>query len=141
MKINMILSIACVVAAGLSPALADVSKVSDRLPGKYRLTYEGTFLTLRANKTYYPDGSYESVGTARVLGIKKKLIHRGKWKLEKGELVYILSESSTPSEAPVGVPLRFKVLSHDGKTMRYRDEKRDKNYSETRLGDAKNLKR
>ena len=128
------------IVAVITCAAAEVPQLENRLPGKYKLTYSGTFLSLKAVKSYHADGSYESVGTASLLGLKKKLIHRGKWKLEKGELIYILSESSTPSEAPVGVLLKFKVLSHDGKTMRYRDEQRDKNYSEKRIGDAKKVR-
>ena len=120
----------------LTCASADVAEWKKRLPGKYRLTYSGKFLSLEAVKSYHADGSYESMGKAKILGIEKKLVHRGRWKLENGELIYLLSQSSTPSEAPVGVPLKFKVVSHDGKIMRYRDQQRDKNYSEERIGDA-----
>jgi len=116
---------------------ASASDVQKRLPGKYKLSYKGTFLSLEAVKYYHSDGTYESVGKARLLGIEKTMVHRGRWKFEKGNLVYTLTKSSTPNEAPVGVPLRFKVVNHDGNTLRYRDEKRNKSYHEKRIGDAK----
>ncbi|MFT4641598.1 MAG: hypothetical protein ACI8T1_004940 [Verrucomicrobiales bacterium] len=136
MKARFALSI-LTTALTLSFATAKEVEWKKHLPGKYKLTYSGTFLSLEAVKSYHSDGTYESVGKAKILGIEKKLVHRGRWKLQNGELIYILSQSSTPSNAPIGVPLKFKVLSHDGKTLRYRDQKRNKNYSEKRIGDAK----
>ena len=106
------------------------------LPGKDELEVRGKLLRLNAVKSYHPDGRYESVGTAKLLGIKKKLVHRGTWKLEDGYLVYTLTESSTPKEAPVGEPMKFKVLSHDGTTMKYKNEKKDESYVEKRIGEA-----
>ena len=104
---------------------------SETIPGTYKLTYRGGLIKLEAVKSYHPCGRYESGGRARFLGMEKKLVHRGRWAIENGELVYTLSESSTPKEAPVGVPLRFRLLKHDGRTLTYRDETREKTYSET----------
>lgn len=118
---------------GVEPGAGELAM---RLPGKYKLSHRGSLVRVEAVKAYHADGTYESKGTASVLGIERRLEHRGRWKLEDGSLVYTLTMSSTPKEAPVGVPLRFEVLSHDGKVLHYRDMKRGKVYSEQRMGDA-----
>lgn len=141
MKSRFLLLFTLLLTVLASSTTADVPDLSNRLPGKYKLTYRGTLLSLEATKRYHPDGRYESIGSAKVLGIEKKLVHRGTWKLKNGELIYLLTESSTPSQAPVGVPLRFKVIRHDGVTMHYRDEARDKNYSELRTGNSKDRRK
>ncbi|MDG2126029.1 MAG: hypothetical protein P8J87_20180 [Verrucomicrobiales bacterium] len=110
--------------------------VKQRLPGKYELSYRGTLLKLKAVKSYHADGTYESSGSASILGIKRDLTHRGTWKYENGYLIYLLTESSTPKDAPVGVPMKFKVIEHDGEIMKYRNEKKDEDYTEKRIGDA-----
>ena len=129
----LLLGLLCVPTAA-GEAVVPKPEFSEKLPGTYKLTYRGGLIKLEATKYYHPCGRYESVGKASLLGIEKALVHRGRWSVEDGELVYTLTESSTPKEAPVGVPLRFQLVKHDGKTLTYRDEGRDKTYSETRVG-------
>ena len=124
-----------VACLGVTVAWGDAG-VAERVPGKYELTVRGKLLRLKAVKSYHPDGRYESIGKASILGIERELVHRGTWKLENGYLVYTLTESSTPKEAPPGVPLKFKVLSHDGTLMKYKNEEKDESYVEKRIGAA-----
>ena len=104
-----------------------------KLAGTYELIVDGNVVDIQATKTYGTDGSYVSQGKGSLFGIGKKLSYKGTWKIEGDEIVFLLSESSTPKQAPVGVPIRMIVESLTASKMVLYDPKENKRYTENRL--------
>ena len=104
-----------------------------KLAGTYKLVVDGKIVDIQATKTYGTDGSYVSQGKGSLLGVGKDLKYKGTWKIEGDEIVFMLSESSTPKQAPVGVPIRMVVESLTESQMILYDPKEDKRYTEKRI--------
>ncbi len=104
-----------------------------KLAGTYELIVDGRVIDIRATKTYGTDGSYVSQGKGSLFGVGKKLKYKGTWRIEGEEIVFLLSESSTPKQAPVGVPIRMVVESLTESEMVLYDPKEEKRYTEKRL--------
>ena len=104
-----------------------------KLAGTYKLVVDGKVIDISATKTYGTDGSYISEGTGSLFGVGKKLKYKGTWKIEGDEIVFLLSESSTPKQAPVGVPIRLVVESLTDSQMILYNPIEKKRYTENRL--------
>jgi hypothetical protein len=92
---------------------ADLTK---RLVGKWRFEPGEKDLPIRMTMTFNMDKTF--TGEAQSLQVEFKVKASGTWKVEKGEIVTAIKESTNPKEA--GKVGRTKVISVDASTLKVR---------------------